>query len=87
MPAVPMPGWFARWKAEKDLPKPPVAPRFHPLPTRPMFQPRPEIGLGLGAPGEAGCYGTLPKAQAWSGVESVPAAQAPTVAGPIQVTP
>lgn len=84
MPAMPMPGWLARWKAEKDLPKPPEAPRFHPLPTRPMFQPQPSQDFSMGAPGEAGCYGTLPRAQSWNGLEAVPAIQAPTAANPLQ---
>lgn len=91
MPAMPMPGWLARWKAEKDLPKPPEAPRFHPLPTRPMFQPRPANDF-VGAPGESACYGLLPDAQSWNGVEAVPPhfpspatppPQLPTPAGPI----
>ncbi len=83
MPSVPMPGWLAHWKAEKDLPKPPAAPRFHPLPTRPMFQAGPTPEFGMGAPGEAGCYGTLPPAQSWNAVESIPAKQVPTLASPL----
>ena len=83
MPTVPMPGWLARWKAEKDLPKPPAAPRFHPLPTRPMFQPEPTTDFGVGAPGETACYGTLPPPQSWNRVESAPPAQVPTLAKPL----
>ena len=82
VPQIPMPGWFVRWKAEKDLPKPPESPRFHPLPTRPMFQPRPTTDFGFGAPGAAACYGTLPPAQSWNGVESVLAAPVPASASP-----
>ncbi len=33
------PGWYTAWRARRDLPDPPPYPRFHPLPTRPMFQP------------------------------------------------
>lgn len=69
MPTLPMPGWLARWKAEKDLPKPPPAPRFHPLPTRPMFEPQPTADAVVGTPGESSCYGTLP--HLWNGVEAV----------------
>ena len=83
MPTVPMPGWLSRWKAEKDLPRPPAAPRFHPLPTRPMFQPQPKTHFGVGAPGESACYGTLPPAQLWNGVETAPPAQVPTLANPL----
>ena len=39
----PVPKWWADWKAKKDLPDPPAYPRFHPLPSRPMFQPRPAL--------------------------------------------
>ncbi|HBE67826.1 MAG TPA: hypothetical protein DDW52_06725 [Planctomycetaceae bacterium] len=45
LPAIPVPGWFANWRAkrelEKALPDAPEYPRFHPLPTRPMFAPQP----------------------------------------------
>ncbi len=37
---VPVPGWWAEWKAKKDLPEPAPYPRFQPLPTRPMFSPQ-----------------------------------------------
>lgn len=82
LPQIPMPGWLARWKAQKDLPKPPEAPRFHPLPTRPMFQPQPTIGHSDGSVGESACYGTLPPAESWNTVESAPAAHVPTLASP-----
>ncbi len=59
LPHLPLPGWLARWKAEKDLPKPPDSPRFHPLPTRPMFRPAP-------ATVDAGCFGELPAREAWN---------------------
>lgn len=40
--------WFANWKAkrelEKALPDAPEYPRFHPLPTRPMFAPQSDAG-------------------------------------------
>ncbi len=35
------PAWYVDWKARRALPEPPAYPRFHPLPTRPMFQPAP----------------------------------------------
>ncbi len=59
LPTLPLPGWLARWKAEKDLPKPPDSPRFHPLPTRPMFSPSPSLDNGV-------CFGQMPDSQAWN---------------------
>ncbi len=80
-PPVPMPGWLARWKAEKHLPKPPASPRFHPLPTRPMFQP--PIQSEFSEPGTAAvCYGKLPLPESWSEHESVPAVPVPNLAAP-----
>lgn len=35
------PQWWSRWRAKRELPEPPDYPRFHPLPTRPMFSPPP----------------------------------------------
>jgi len=81
MPLVPMPGWLARWKAEKHLPKPPESPRFHPLPTRPMFQP-PASAQFSGGAAEAVCYGKLPLPETWNAAESVPAVPVPTLAAP-----
>ncbi len=41
----PMPGWLAEWRMRRqqkeDLPEAPEFPRFHPLPTRPVFEARP----------------------------------------------
>lgn len=64
--AFPVPAWWAEWRAKQDLPEPAPYPRFHPLPTRPVFQPRPvsadhQWGEGLLAPTP---YGQLPAAQA-----------------------
>lgn len=45
LPPIPMPMWYANWKAKREfeaaLPDAPEYPRFHPLPTRPMFSPQP----------------------------------------------
>lgn len=57
-PLPPLPGWLGRWKKQSDLPVPPPYPRFHPLPTRPMFSPV-ENPTGLAE------YGTLPASDAW----------------------
>jgi hypothetical protein len=49
----PVPGWWAEWKAKRNLPEPAPYPRFQPLPTRPMFSPRPDTnaaGFPLGMP-------------------------------------
>jgi hypothetical protein len=37
----PLPHWLAERRAKSQLPEPPAFPRFHPLPTRPMFSPVP----------------------------------------------
>ncbi len=53
----PLPGCFASlhakkeaWKAERNLPEPAPYPRFHPLPTRPMFSPKPLTASSFGPP-------------------------------------
>jgi hypothetical protein len=49
----PVPRWWAEWKAKRNLPEPAPYPRFQPLPTRPIFSPRPDAtaaGLPLGMP-------------------------------------
>ena len=43
---LPVPACFAAWKAKRDLPEPAPYPRFHPLPTHPMFQSPPTLGVG-----------------------------------------
>ncbi len=80
LPSVPLPGCLARWKAEKKLPKPPESPRFHPLPTRPMFQPAPSQ-FTAGGP-EAVCYGKLPAPETWNAGGSIAAPAMPTLAAP-----
>ena len=42
-PLPPLPGKLAEWQAEKELPTAPAYPRFHPLPTRPMFASQPQV--------------------------------------------
>ena len=59
LPPVPLPGWLARWKAQKDLPKPPESPRFHPLPTRPMFERQPNRDFSGRLTEDAVCFGKL----------------------------
>lgn len=41
LPKVPTPRFWQRWKEYRNLPDGPDGLRFHPLPTRPMFQPKP----------------------------------------------
>ncbi len=41
VPAIPTPGFIKRWKEHRNLPDGPKGLKFHPLPTRPMFQPKP----------------------------------------------
>jgi hypothetical protein len=55
----PLPGWLGRWHAKKNIPEAPDHPRFHPLPTRPMFSPAP-----AGVEPVAG-YGGLPATESW----------------------
>ena len=57
----PPPGWLAKWKSRRDLPEPPPYPRFHPLPTRPMFSPK----RGFAAHSASLGYGGLPPSDAW----------------------
>lgn len=57
----PLPGWLAARRAKKDLPQPAPYPRFHPLPTRPMFSPA-ETNFGADWPGEAAGFGHWPSA-------------------------
>ena len=55
---VPVPGWWAKWRAKEDLPDPAPYPRFHPLPTRPMFSSHPQAStLGQNTTGQNTTYG------------------------------
>jgi hypothetical protein len=79
IPALPTPGWLAKWKEKRELPDPPNYPRFHPLPTRPMFDPRPgqasigSAGLGydsyLQNGSGQGVYGAMPREEQWNARE------------------
>lgn len=80
---LPVPACYAEWRAQKNLPEAAAYPRFHPLPTRPMFQPRPvsevsQWGASLTAPTP---YGQLPAAEAgsppWNRLESTPSGGVP----------
>jgi hypothetical protein len=71
--AVPVPGCYADWRAKRDLPEGPERASFHPLPTRPMFQPRPidqgsrsESAGNLASNRFEGCaYGDVPEGVEW----------------------
>lgn len=39
LPAIPIPSCLSRWHNKESLPEAPPYPRFHPLPTRPIFSP------------------------------------------------
>ncbi|MFO0944083.1 MAG: hypothetical protein U0930_25385 [Pirellulales bacterium] len=41
LPQIPLPGCLHKWKEHQKLPDGPQGLKFHPLPTRPMFQPGP----------------------------------------------
>ena len=74
-PVIPMPRWYAKWREKESLPEGPDFPRFHPLPTRPMFSPRPgdrnayPNGMGMDNMGAAQfgppTYGSLPSSSEW----------------------
>ncbi len=60
------PGCLARWKAQRELPEPSAYPRFHPLPTRPMFSSGPNqipFSADMGMPVQNTPYGQLPEPQ------------------------
>lgn len=67
---LPVPKWWADWRAKKDLPEPPPYPRFHPLPSRPMFQPQSGLSSNFEGSDDWGNssptppYGQLPDTQA-----------------------
>ncbi len=63
----PLPHWLAKWRhQEEELPKPPDSPRFHGLPTRPMFSQRKISDYSI--PDELASpptYGELPASNHW----------------------
>jgi hypothetical protein len=77
-PTIPMPKCIERWKEHKNLPEGPNGLRFHPLPTRPMFTPRPatqamaagQVGAGLQSsvaePLGNSTYGKIPRGAQWT---------------------
>ena len=73
LPALCWPSCLSGWHARKSLPEGPEGARFHPLPTRPMFQPRADLArislapeeAELAAPGQAWNYGHLPQGIQW----------------------
>ncbi len=64
-PTPAMPGWLARWHSEKELPKAPGHPRFHRLPTHPMFanRSRSEVPDYIGEPKVS--FGGIPRGIEW----------------------
>lgn len=65
--SVPVPAWYATWKAKRNLPKPPQSPRFQPLPTRPMFS------AGSNSNQPLSCFGQLPSPESWQAApEEIP---------------
>lgn len=80
LPAIPTPGFIKRWKEHRNLPEGPKGLKFHPLPTRPMFQPKPgsapmnptwectdvpSDATNLQSPDQ---FGILPQRSQWSNV-------------------
>lgn len=78
----PVPKWWVEWRAKRDLPDAPAYPRFHPLPTRPMFQPRSMPAQEyFGTPPPVPAYGELPSAPLGRGSwQSPPASGAASAA-------
>lgn len=68
-PVFPWPACLARYREREKLPEGPDRIRFHPLPTRPMFQPRPSTNLQAQydvASGDSNApYGTIPEGHTW----------------------
>jgi|LakMenE01Jun11ns_1017448.scaffolds.fasta_scaffold9946472_3 hypothetical protein len=68
-PVFPLPACLARYREREKLPEGPDRIRFHPLPTRPMFQPRPSTNLQAqydGASGDLNApYGSIPEGHGW----------------------
>lgn len=78
-PTIPVPGCIERWKEHRNLPAGPQGLRFHPLPTRPMFSPKPAqlnnfAGMASGVESVTPTYGTIPRGAQW--VEPVQASEA-----------
>lgn len=74
----PLPGWAEKWKKYRELPEAQLHPRFHPLPTRPMFQPAAPMiqaqAVGTSEkPSKFGCFDLSPNS---------PSHPAPTPIGP-----
>jgi hypothetical protein len=71
VPSIPVPGFWARWQERRNLPRGPEGAQFHPLPTRPMFAPRPvaqEPSFSSGPhllSGSDCSYGQLPPTTQW----------------------
>lgn len=85
----PLPGWLSGWMAKEELPEPPAYPRFQPLPTRPMFSPRPPQNDWSAAlsnlPPEAGIHtwGTAPAPYGhWPAAGEQPQANGPVSNSP-----
>jgi len=71
--AVPVPACYAEWQAKRNLPAGPEGAVFHPLPARPMFQPRPSDNelwtsqaevVAMGGVGVCD-YGQMPRGVQW----------------------
>lgn len=59
LPEFWVPGFLAKRKEKKELPEAPVYPRFHPLPTRPMFAAQPASTSTFTHPQDGARYGEL----------------------------
>lgn len=82
-----LPGFGARWGREESVEASPPFPRFHPLPTRPMFEPwTPAAGDGgipsHGAGGPTPAFGRLPRFEQWHATPSPPNGTIPVPADP-----
>lgn len=64
-PVFPLPACLARYRDRESLPEGPDRIMFHPLPTRPMFQPRPAAWQSQDHSDRGVPYGSIPEGHGW----------------------
>lgn len=64
-PVFPLPACLARYRDRESLPEGPDRIMFHPLPTRPMFRPRPAAWQSQDHSDRGVPYGSIPEGHGW----------------------